>query len=240
MAQTRLSAEQLRQLVERVDILQLLVSTAREELQHLAPYLIAFGAYGTLNTVAQLVWGRAWWAETLIPAFALATSLAVGVLPTLLFWAGALAVVGIVAWVVRHPLAVWVSFFGSILGALGATYRSAVRRGQVVPKFVLSQRIGMGWGFLVAGLWLVSLAGSVPGELLGALWSYGLGVGFLLIGVLYPPFLVLALIGILGGPLAALYGQEPWVVGGIFLLMSLLMLGFGVWLWRGTGDGEKG
>jgi len=144
MAQTRLSAEQLRQLVERVDILQLLVSTAREELQHLAPYLIAFGAYGTLNTVAQFVWGRACWAETLTHAFALATSLAVGVLPTLLFWAGALAVVGIVAWVVRHPLAVWVSFFGSILVALGATYRSAVRRGRVVPKFVLSQRIGLG------------------------------------------------------------------------------------------------
>lgn len=90
MTQHRMRSEELQQLLGTVDILQLLLLQGRHELRILAPYLLSFGAYGVICTVAEL-FGYNWWAIGVLPAFALATAIAVGVMPTVLYW-GAVAV----------------------------------------------------------------------------------------------------------------------------------------------------
>ncbi len=82
MQSHKLSQQELQQLLETVDVLRLLTARGQQEMRHVAPYLIGWGLYGVLNHVLQLVLHRAFWAEGIFLAFAIATGLLFGVFPT--------------------------------------------------------------------------------------------------------------------------------------------------------------
>ncbi len=234
MARIQPGSEELQQLLEAVSVLQVVVTKGREELRYLAPYLVSFGAYGVGNVLAVLLGGRGWWVETLLPAFAIATVLATGVFPTLLYWIGAAAVVIAAAlWGAGKPVVLWLAFLVGTTAAMWLTYWSAERQGKVLRGFSISSRIGAAWGLMVAGIWLMTVspaASTAPRELLWAVWGYALGVGFLLLSVLNSVFLPVALVGIFGQPAAILYVRSPEVSLGLYGVMCGALCGIGVWL----------
>ncbi|MCS7177428.1 MAG: hypothetical protein NZ960_07460 [Candidatus Kapabacteria bacterium] len=229
MAQRTL--EEIRDALEAVEILRLLVSRAREELRSVAPYLVAFGAYSSLNLLLMLLGYGGLWAELLLPAFALATSVKFGPFPTVFLWASVAAAALGVLWLFQNPLITWSTLFVGIGGTMGVLYLMEKRRGRLHEgRLVFSPWIGVGWGMLAAGMWLLVLsptiqkAGTTTPELYGALWGYAIGLGLVVTGLLSPLLLWAGVLGIVGAPLAALYFQSGEALLVIFLVMAVAMI----------------
>ncbi|MEN3027399.1 MAG: hypothetical protein ABDH31_06835 [Chlorobiota bacterium] len=228
------TSEEIRDVLEAVEILRLLVTRAREELRSVAPYLVSFGAYSSLNLLLMLLGYRGLWAELLLPAFALATSLKFGPFPTVFLWAAVAAAALGVQWLFRSPLVTWSTLFVGIGGVMGAIYVMGERRGKLEGQLVFSPRIGVGWGILIAGMWLLVLSpaiqkvGTTAPEIYGALWGYAVGMGLVITGLLSPWLLWAGVLGIVGAPLAALYFQSGEALLVIFLVMAIAMIVVGV------------
>ncbi|MDW7997244.1 MAG: hypothetical protein RMJ46_06155, partial [Bacteroidota bacterium] len=153
------ASEEIRDVLEAVEILRLLVTRAREELRSVAPYLVSFGAYSSLNLLLMLLGYRGLWAELLLPTLALATSLKFGPFPTVFLWAAVAAAALGVQWLFQNSLITWSTLFVGIGGTMGAMYVMAERRGRLYEeRLVFSPRIAVGWGMLTAGMWLLVLS----------------------------------------------------------------------------------
>ncbi|GBD07428.1 hypothetical protein HRbin21_01253 [bacterium HR21] len=243
--QREVSQEQLREVLETLDVLHLLLAKGRQELQELAPYLLSFGLYWLLNLGSELVFGRGWWAETLLVPFAVATFLHLRLFVTVLVWLGIGMLVGLLRVWVKDPLVTWGMLFAGIGIAMALVYSLAVHQGRFERgKLRLGSRIGIIWGLLSAGAWLMTIIGATQQgtswELLTALWGYAIGSGLVISGILSPILLVIGLLGIFGIPLAALSFHSLGTVLGISAVMAVGMstVGF-VFLLRGLRAGTQ-
>ncbi|GEM_PF-1838412 len=229
---TQQKVQELQQVLETVDVLRLLVARGQEEMQAMAPYLLAFGAYGLVNTIfAAVSHGRGLWLETLFPAFALAVFLQTKSPLTLLLWAVAAAMTWGVYLLWPNPAVIWTAVFVTVAIVMAVIHIALP--GKFRERLVLMPRVGIGWSMLIAGMWLVV---SSPvfrqvgnaGELFGALFGYAIGVGLLLTSVLHAPFFWVGLVGMFGVPAAVLYLQN-WVVATfLFALMGAAMMWVGL------------
>jgi hypothetical protein len=178
MQSHKLSQQELQQLLETVDVLRLLTARGQQEMRHVAPYLIGWGLYGVLNQVLQLVLHRAFWAEGMFLAFAIATGLLFGVFPTVLYWVGA-AVLGIGSLYLfaQQPALVFVVFAVAIFAAMLLSYTTAARQGRPAEmpfRVSLAQKLGVLWGALTAGSWLFVLAVSRGEPAVSGMWFSGI------------------------------------------------------------------
>jgi len=239
MPSHKLSQQELQQLLETVDILRLLTVRGQQEMRHVAPYLIGWGLYGVLNQVLGLVLHRAFWAEGMFLAFAVATGMLFGVFPTVLYWVGAAVLgVGSLYLFAQQPVLVFVVFAVAIFAAMMLSYRTAERRGQLAEmpfRLSLAQKLGVLWGALMAGSWLFVLA-VVRGEptvstmWLSAFWAFVVGIGLMATGFLAPPMLWLGILQVLGAAVA-LYLKSWVLLQGVWLVLAVGMLLVGLLYW---------
>ena len=239
MPSHKLSQQELQQLLETVDILRLLTVRGQQEMRHVAPYLIGWGLYGVLNQVLGLVLHRAFWAEGMFLAFAVATGMLFGVFPTVLYWVGAAVLgVGSLYLFAQQPVLVFVVFAVAIFAAMMLSYRTAERRGQLAEmpfRLSLAQKLGVLWGALMAGSWLFVLA-VVRGEptvstmWLSAFWAFVVGIGLMATGFLAPPMLWLGILQVLGAAVA-LYLKSWVLLQGVWLVLAVGMFLVGLLYW---------
>jgi hypothetical protein len=239
MQSHKLSQQELQQLLETVDVLRLLTARGQQEMRHVAPYLIGWGLYGVLNQVLQLVLHRAFWAEGMFLAFAIATGLLFGVFPTVLYWVGA-AVLGIGSLYLfaQQPALVFVVFAVAIFAAMLLSYTTAARQGRLAEmpfRVSLAQKLGVLWGALVVGSWLFVLAvargePAVSGMWFSAFWAFVVGIGLMATGFLAPPLLWLGILQVLGSALG-LYLRSWAVLQGVWLVLALGMFLVGLLYW---------
>ncbi len=239
MQSHKLSQQELQQLLETVDILRLLTVRGQQEMRHVAPYLIGWGLYGVLNQVLGLVLQRAFWAEGIFLAFAVATGMLFGVFPTVLYWIGA-AVLGIGSLYLfaQQPMLVFVVFAIAIFAAMLLSYTTAERRGRLAGmpfRLSLAQKLGVLWGALAAGSWLFTLAvarsePTVSGMWFWAFWAFVVGIGLVATGFLAPPLLWLGILQVLGSALA-LYLRSWVVLQGVWLVLAVGMFLAGLLYW---------
>lgn len=225
----------LRTLLDTVDVLRLLALRGRQELQEFAWWLVIFGLYTTVNVTAHVLWGRAYWAESLFIALWLATAPVAGFILPLLVWLAAAGLTYEVYVWTRSGILALGTLLGTIVLGIGLLYGYGTRTGRYRPaqplKLSIAPKVGWSWGVIMGGMALLQEVlerhgGLETGDYV-ALWGYAIGLGLFVSGILVPGFFVLGIVGIFGIPLVSL-----WTVRGAYLMYGGLALLMALYAWR--------
>jgi len=234
-----MNREEMRKILEEVDILLLLAERGRMEARNFAWHMFVWGLYVALNMTWSVL-GQLWpgglpltgvhWFHTLFVAFFFATLPTAGWRRSLL-WVGAyLLTMGV--YTATHSAAWTVGILVGMIAVISmALYRE--KTGEGPPRRpTLFGYIGMLWGLLFGSFWwALSLFPEAQNNIVFTLWiTHVFGAGLLASVILHPGFFWMGLLILFLGPLLLKLGVLYLMAG--YALAGYAMAGLGYRIYR--------